>query len=635
VPGARRHSVRQVAGRHRLVACATHTRHADLKIPRVILRAGQHGDFSPRQLGREPLQAHVGETDCGHRAPQPHPRLATTGNAANRPSALSKARPLVAATFPTLAAVALTDVPLESLFPTRAEMEKNFDREELQFWWNGQTISSGDAVINKSRLLLCSVMPLFFMSCSPATKDEKMSDSADHEKNAAVSAVPAFDPSWEELPPDFESRLKFYSGDRHSRTKQFGIVGDPRIEGFFPQSRTRLATIKLSGSSKESLEFATVDGGVRQGRTWVGQNAFGAKTDVVEKIASAESYHIENLETFQCIQSEKVWLYDSFYIRSLVNGLGTGVGLRYLVVFTERGPSSNIGPFATGKPTLSNPVESKMEVTDIHCNVIAIWFFDPESRKIFRKLDLTQPTDWEAEVMRVALEGDGYAANWMAKHAFREKKGDIEELKWRRIAAAAGDPESQKVLTNYFGNSLSPDYSSDIALRDLRERVDHGDATAAITLYSINLKSLYATDEENERVARAFAAARADPRIQALVQSLRTNYQGARDERFLKIFSPLEKAQIEKERLEQMARMRTEAIFAAEEKRVATEARVLKYHQELAEKGTSYGQYSMGLRYLKGDGVEQDEKRAKEFFEKAAAQGDVDSQKELDKLKAK
>ena len=72
--GACRHSVRRVAGRHRPVACAT----PDLKIPRVIPRAGQRRDFPLGQLGREPLQSDVGKTDRRHRAAQ-KPR-ATGGN---------------------------------------------------------------------------------------------------------------------------------------------------------------------------------------------------------------------------------------------------------------------------------------------------------------------------------------------------------------------------------------------------------------------------------------------------------------------------------------------------------------------------------------------------------------------------
>ena len=45
-------------------------RHADLKIPRVIPRAGQRRDFPLGQFRREPLQTNVGKTDRRHRAAQ-------------------------------------------------------------------------------------------------------------------------------------------------------------------------------------------------------------------------------------------------------------------------------------------------------------------------------------------------------------------------------------------------------------------------------------------------------------------------------------------------------------------------------------------------------------------------------------
>ena len=44
-------------------------RHADLKVARLIRRAGQRGDFPLGQLGREPLETDVGKTgppDFGH-----------------------------------------------------------------------------------------------------------------------------------------------------------------------------------------------------------------------------------------------------------------------------------------------------------------------------------------------------------------------------------------------------------------------------------------------------------------------------------------------------------------------------------------------------------------------------------------
>lgn len=63
-------------------------------------------------------------------------------------------------------------------------------------------------------------------------------------------------------------------------------------------------------------------------------------------------------------------------------------------------------------------------------------------------------------------------------------------------------------------------------------------------------------------------------------------------------------------------------------------AKVLAWHQELADKGDPYGQYKMGLHYLNGDGVAKDLQKARDLFSKAAAQGNKDAAAELDKLPA-
>ena len=59
----------------------------------------------------------------------------------------------------------------------------------------------------------------------------------------------------------------------------------------------------------------------------------------------------------------------------------------------------------------------------------------------------------------------------------------------------------------------------------------------------------------------------------------------------------------------------------AADARTEREAKVLAYQQELAAKGDLYGQYKMGMRYLKGDGVPRDLARARALLESAAAQG--------------
>ena len=71
LPGAR-YDADDVApsGHQRPAGIARLYRHADLKIARVILLAGQQCDFTFGQLGREPLQTDVGKSDGRHRAAQ-------------------------------------------------------------------------------------------------------------------------------------------------------------------------------------------------------------------------------------------------------------------------------------------------------------------------------------------------------------------------------------------------------------------------------------------------------------------------------------------------------------------------------------------------------------------------------------
>jgi hypothetical protein len=68
--------------------------------------------------------------------------------------------------------------------------------------------------------------------------------------------------------------------------------------------------------------------------------------------------------------------------------------------------------------------------------------------------------------------------------------------------------------------------------------------------------------------------------------------------------------------------------------KAASDAKVLKYYSEKAEKGDAYAQYRMGLRYLRGDGVETDPQKAREYFSKSAAQGQQEAAVELARLPA-
>ncbi len=63
-----------------------------------------------------------------------------------------------------------------------------------------------------------------------------------------------------------------------------------------------------------------------------------------------------------------------------------------------------------------------------------------------------------------------------------------------------------------------------------------------------------------------------------------------------------------------------------------TERKVLEFQKQQAEKGSSYAQYEMGLRYLEGRGVEQDAAKGREWLEKAAQNGSSEAKRKLQTL---
>ena len=67
----------------------------------------------------------------------------------------------------------------------------------------------------------------------------------------------------------------------------------------------------------------------------------------------------------------------------------------------------------------------------------------------------------------------------------------------------------------------------------------------------------------------------------------------------------------------------------AAKKKTEADAARLKPQQQQADDGRSTGQYQMGMRYLKGDGVTQDRTKALDYLSKAAAQGNEDAKDAL------
>jgi hypothetical protein len=63
-----------------------------------------------------------------------------------------------------------------------------------------------------------------------------------------------------------------------------------------------------------------------------------------------------------------------------------------------------------------------------------------------------------------------------------------------------------------------------------------------------------------------------------------------------------------------------------------SDARLLKFQRDQAEKGMPSAQLALGMRYLKGDGVEKDEAAARAWLQKAAAQNDPVAKRALANL---
>jgi len=61
----------------------------------------------------------------------------------------------------------------------------------------------------------------------------------------------------------------------------------------------------------------------------------------------------------------------------------------------------------------------------------------------------------------------------------------------------------------------------------------------------------------------------------------------------------------------------------------AEEKKKLQWQMERAEKGSDPAQYTIGMRYLEGKGVEKDLKKARKWLTESAKQGNADAKKAL------
>jgi hypothetical protein len=74
------------------------------------------------------------------------------------------------------------------------------------------------------------------------------------------------------------------------------------------------------------------------------------------------------------------------------------------------------------------------------------------------------------------------------------------------------------------------------------------------------------------------------------------------------------------------------ALTAAEKRKADLATNALKFNEERAAAGDAIGQFRMGQRYLMGEGVQTNLVKARDMFEKAAAQGHEGAKAELEKL---
>lgn len=68
--------------------------------------------------------------------------------------------------------------------------------------------------------------------------------------------------------------------------------------------------------------------------------------------------------------------------------------------------------------------------------------------------------------------------------------------------------------------------------------------------------------------------------------------------------------------------------------KAATDKNLLEYQKKKAAEGSPNAQYSLGVRYLAGDGVEKNKETAVKWLEKASKQGNNQATKKLEELKA-
>ena len=70
-----------------------------------------------------------------------------------------------------------------------------------------------------------------------------------------------------------------------------------------------------------------------------------------------------------------------------------------------------------------------------------------------------------------------------------------------------------------------------------------------------------------------------------------------------------------------------------EKAKAETLQKTIQFERKNAEKGSAWAQYALGVRYLKGEGVEKDETAGVKWLEAAAKQDNTLAKKKLEELK--
>ena len=74
------------------------------------------------------------------------------------------------------------------------------------------------------------------------------------------------------------------------------------------------------------------------------------------------------------------------------------------------------------------------------------------------------------------------------------------------------------------------------------------------------------------------------------------------------------------------------ALAGSDFDKAEVEKRVISFQKQRAQEGSASAAYELGLRYLKGDGVEKDAERARQWLALAAKGGSSSAQKKLAEL---